>query len=60
MKKMGRPKGDNNMVRSYTIRMDDDTLAILEKYCKQMKGAKSEAIRKMINTMVNECEEINK
>ena len=30
MKKMGRPKGDNNMVKSYTIRMDDVTLTRLE------------------------------
>lgn len=29
MKKMGRPKGDNNMDRSYTIRMDDETLVRL-------------------------------
>lgn len=60
MKKMGRPKGNNNMVKSYTIRMDDATLARLEAYCKLMKVAKSEAIRKAINTMVDEYEESNK
>ena len=60
MKKMGRPNGDNNMIKSYTIRMDEDTLTRLEAYCKRMKIAKSEAIRNAINTMVDECEEINK
>lgn len=60
MKKMGRPKGDNNLVKSYTIRMDDDTLTRLEAYCKLTKIAKSEAVRKAINTMIDEYEEINK
>lgn len=58
MKKMGRPKGDNNMVKSYTIRMDDATLIKLETYCKRMHVAKSEAIRKAINDMVDDCDEI--
>ena len=58
MKKMGRPKGDNNMVKSYTIRMDDATLIRLETYCKLMNVAKSEAIRKAINDMVDSCPEI--
>jgi predicted DNA-binding protein len=60
MKKMGRPKGDNNMVKSYTIRMNDATLARLEAYCKMMNVAKSEAIRNAINTMVDECKEMKK
>lgn len=59
MKKMGRPKGDNNMVNSYTIRMDDATVVRLETYCKFMNVAKSEAIRKAINDMVDGCTEIN-
>lgn len=58
MKKMGRPKGDNNMVNSYTIRMDDATVVRLETYCKLMNVAKSEAIRKAINDMVDDCIEI--
>jgi len=58
MKKMGRPKGDNNMVNSYTIRMDDATVVRLETYCKIMNVAKSEAIRKAINDMVDGCGEI--
>lgn len=55
---MGRPKGDNNMVKSCTVRMDDTTLVRLETYCKLMNVAKSEAIRKAINDMVNDCVEI--
>lgn len=58
MKKMGRPKGDKNMVKGYTIRMDEATLSRLETYCKLMNVAKSEAIRKAINDMVDGCTEI--
>ena len=58
MKKMGRPKSDNNMVKSYTIRMDEETLIRLETYCKLMNVAKSEAIRKAINDMIDSCTEI--
>lgn len=57
MKKMGRPKGENNMVKVCTIRMDEKTLARLEKYCELMNVAKSEAIREAINTMVDKQEE---
>ena len=46
------------MVKSYTIRMDDATLIRLETYCKRMNVAKSEAIRKAINDMVDGCTEI--
>ena len=54
MKKMGRPKGENNMERVCTIRMDDNTLLRLERYCEYMHMAKSEAIRVAINKMVDE------
>jgi antitoxin component of RelBE/YafQ-DinJ toxin-antitoxin module len=54
MKKMGRPKGNNNMERICTIRMDNNTLIRLEKYCEYMHIAKSEAIRVAINKMVDE------
>lgn len=54
MKKMGRPKGDNNMERVCTIRMDEQTLNRLEAYCKMFQKAKSEAIREAINRMVDE------
>ncbi len=60
MKKMGRPKGDNNMVKSYTIRMDDATMARLEAYCKLMNVAKSEAVRKAINIILNGYDGIKK
>lgn len=53
MKKMGRPKGENNMERVCTIRMDESTLARLNEYCKMMNIAKSEAIREAINKLVN-------
>ena len=54
MKKMGRPKGVNNMERVCTIRMDDKTLFRLERYCEYMNIAKSEAIRVAINKMVDD------
>lgn len=54
MKKMGRPKGENNMEKVCTIRMDEYTLMRLEKYCELMNVAKSEAIRVAINRMVDE------
>ena len=38
--------------------MDDATLVRLETYCKLMNIAKSEAIRKAINDMVDDCAEI--
>jgi predicted transcriptional regulator len=54
MKKVGRPKGNNNMERVCTIRMDNNTLVRLERYCEYMHMAKSEAIRVAINKMVDE------
>lgn len=55
MKKMGRPKGDNNMEKVCTIRMDENTLARLEAYCNMMNIPKSEAIRDAINKLVDEA-----
>ena len=57
MKKMGRPKGDNNMEKVCTIRMDENTLVRLEKYCELMQIAKSEAIREAINKLIDDVEE---
>lgn len=54
MKKMGRPKGDNNMERVCTIRMDESTLARLEAYCEKKNIAKSEAIRDAITQLIGE------
>ena len=60
MKKMGRPKGDNNMERVCTIRMDERTLKRLETYCSLFKKVKSDAIREAINKMVDEADFIDK
>ena len=60
MKKMGRPKSENNMEKVCTIRMDEHTLMRLEKYCELMNVAKSEAIRVAINRMVDEEKAIQK
>lgn len=51
LKKMGRPKGDNNKEIGYTIRMDDATLRRLELYCEKMGMLKSQAIREAINAL---------
>lgn len=60
MKKMGRPKGDNNMVKSYSIRMDDATLARLEAYCKLMKVAKQKPfVKQLILWWMNVKKSIN-
>lgn len=57
MKKMGRPKGDNNKDYIYTIRMDERTMKRLEAYCRFLKKAKSEVIRDAINMIVDEAED---
>lgn len=54
MKKMGRPKGENNKECICTIRLDEATLLRLNRYCEKMKIAKSEAIREAINNMMDE------
>ena len=46
------------MVKSYNIRMDDAALARLENYCKLIKITQPEAVRKTINIMVEDYEEI--
>ena len=56
IKKIGRPKGDNNKDKVCTIRLDDSTLKRLEAYCKYMNIAKSEAVRDAINLLVSEDE----
>lgn len=54
MKKMGRPKGENNKDYVCTIRMDEKTFNRLETYCRLMNVAKSEAIRDAISKLVDE------
>lgn len=51
MKKMGRPKGDNNKECSYTVRMDESTLKRLELYCEKMGMLKAQAIREAIERL---------
>ena len=54
MKKIGRPKGENNKERICTIRLDEQTLLRLNAYCEKMNMAKSEVIRAAINNLMNE------
>ena len=53
MKKMGRPKGENNKEHICTIRIDDDTYRRLEIYCQKLKVAKSQAIRDGIELLTS-------
>lgn len=48
MKKIGRPKGENNKKNTCSIRMDDRTLKRLEMYCEKMQMQKSDVIREAI------------
>lgn len=59
MKKMGRPKGDNNKECGYTIRMDNSTLRRLEMYCEKMGMLKSQAIREAINALPLNNDDVN-
>lgn len=61
MKKMGRPKGDNNKDCVCTIRMDEYTMKRLQDYCRLIKKAKSEVIRDAINMVIDgtECTNSN-
>lgn len=52
MKKMGRPKGINNMDYVYPIRLDKNTSEKLEKYCEGKNILRSDAIRMAINSML--------
>jgi len=54
MKKMGRPKGENNKDCICSIRIDEKTLKRLEEYCKKMHVAKSEAVREAIDLLVDD------
>lgn len=57
MKKMGRPKGENNKDFVCTIRLDEYTMKRLEAYCKSCKKVKSEVIREAINLIVDGASE---
>lgn len=58
MKKMGRPKGENNKECICTIRLDEATVLRLNTYCEKMNMAKSEAIREAINSMMDNINKI--
>jgi len=54
MKKMGRPKGDNNKECLCSIRMDEHTKQRLEAYCKLLNKTRSEVVRDAINKIIDE------
>ena len=54
MKKMGRPKGEDNKEYTYTVRMNEDTLRRLEAYCERLQIAKSQAVREAIEKMIED------
>ncbi len=54
MKKMGRPRGENNKDYVCTIRLDEKIFNRLETYCRLMNVAKSEVIRDAICKLVDE------
>lgn len=56
MKRVGRPKGDNNKEKICTIRMDENTMRRLELYCKKMGMLKSQAIREAIDLLTEDEE----
>ncbi|EFS20885.1 hypothetical protein FSBG_00382 [Fusobacterium gonidiaformans 3-1-5R] len=49
-KKIGRPT-DNPKNINFTIRLDEECVSILEKYCKQEEITRTDAIRKGIKKL---------
>lgn len=47
----GRPKSNNPKSNPIHVRLDNETLDILEKYCKQEDIAKTEGIRRGIHRL---------
>lgn len=47
----GRPKSDNPKSNPIHVRLDNETLDILEKYCQQEDIAKTEGIRRGIHRL---------
>jgi len=45
----GRPKGENPIFKSLTIRLDTKTEKILNKYCEENQVSRAEAIRRGIH-----------
>lgn len=50
----GRPKIDNPKSNPIHVRLDDETLDILEKYCEQKQVSKTEGIRQGIHKLRSE------
>lgn len=50
----GRPKAENPKSNPIHVRLDDETLEILEEYCKQENIAKTEGIRRGIQMLKSE------
>lgn len=53
---MGRPKKENPMDKRITIRMDNETYKILEKYCDSKKVDKAVAVRDGIYKLVDDTQ----
>ena len=54
MGRPGRPRGTNNKDVICSMRMDKETKERLDAYCKKMKIAKSEALRRAIQMLTEE------
>lgn len=54
MSNIGRPKGNNNKDYVYSLRMDAQTKARLEAYCRLLNKTKSEVIRLAIENLREE------
>lgn len=52
----GRPKTENPKSNPIHVRLDDETLVILEKYCAKEKITKTEGIRQGIHKLKSEDE----
>ncbi len=50
----GRPKIDNPKKERITVRLDDESVEIIEKYCFQNEVDKAEAIRRGIHKLRSE------
>ena len=53
MRKMGRPKGADNLDTVYTIRLNKQLAARLEEYCRLYSISKSEIIRNALSDYLN-------
>lgn len=52
----GRPKIENPKSNPIHVRLDNETLAILDEYCKQKQITKTEGIRQGIQRLKSELE----